>query len=568
MQESVFLGGSRSPAGTLPRGFEMKLSGYDYIVVGAGSAGCVLASRLSEDPEVNVLLLEAGSSAASVFVHMPAGIRVLYTSPKYNWQFWTEPQTRLNNRKIYIPRGRVVGGSSSINSMIAIRGNAWDYDSWAAQGLPAWSYENLRPYLRKIEDATLVTGTHDQDRGYSGPIRLSHGTQQHPISKAFIESAVSAGLPENNGFNGPSQIGAGFYELTIAEGKRSGAFRYLDLAKGRRNLTVMANSRVRRIAMEGTRARGVVIEKGGREITIRAQREVLLTSGAIGSPQLLMLSGIGPADHLQSHGIRPVLDSAGVGENLQDHLDCAIRLEASQPVTLTPYLGLIKGGLAGAQYILRGTGPATSQGVEAGAFWGPDQSSSLPEWQAHLIVALRNPPPDERIAHGFAIRVCQLRPKSRGTLRLRSADPTDTPAIDPRFLSDESDFVSMQEGVRQLCGIIDQPELSKFVKRKIDVDAFTSAESRKRWIRERAETIYHPVGTCRMGEDSDAVVDAQLRVRGIENLRVIDGSIMPTVISGNTNLPIMAMAEKAAELISGRNETGQFAPHAHKQQSA
>jgi len=545
----------------------MKLSGYDYIVVGAGSAGCVLASRLSENPNVNVLLIEAGAPSASIFVHMPAGIRVLYTSPKYNWQFWTEPQAHLNNRKIYIPRGRVVGGSSSINSMIAIRGNAWDYDSWAAQGLPSWSYENLRPYLRKIEDATLVTRERDQDRGYSGPIRLSYGTLQHPISKAFIESAVSAGLPENNGFNGPSQVGTGFYELTIAEGKRSGAFKYLDRAKGRSNLTLMTNCRVRRIAMEGTRARGVVIEKGGREITISAEREVLLTSGAIGSPQLLMLSGIGPADHLESLGIKPVLDSAGVGDNLQDHLDCAIRLEASQPVTLTPYLGLIKGGLAGAQYILRGTGPATSQGVEAGAFWGPDKNSSLPEWQAHLIVALRNPPPNERIAHGFAIRVCQLRPKSRGTLRLRSADPSDTPAIDPRFLSDESDFVSMQEGVKQLCEIIDQPGLRKFVKRKIDIDAFTSVDSRKKWIRERAETIYHPVGTCRMGEDSNAVVDGQLRVRGIDNLRVIDGSIMPTVISGNTNLPIMAMAEKAAELIAGSNETRQSGA-ATKKQSA
>lgn len=530
----------------------MKTSGYDYIIVGAGSAGCVLASRLSEDPNVQVLLVEAGASAASVFVHMPAGIRVLYTSSKYNWQFWTEPQAHLNNRKIYIPRGRVVGGSSSINSMIAIRGNPADYDSWAAQGLPSWSYENLRPYLRKIEDATLVTQERDQDRGYSGPIRLSYGTQQHPISKAFIQSAVSAGLPENNGFNGPSQMGAGFYELTIAEGKRSGAFRFLERAKGRSNLTILANSRVRRIAVEGTRARGVVIEQAGREVTIAAEREVLLTSGAIGSPQLLMLSGIGPADHLRSVGITPVLDSAGVGENLQDHLDCAIRLEASQPITLTPYLGLIKGGFAGAQYLLTGTGPATSQGVEAGAFWGPDKDSSWPEWQAHLIVALRNPPPNERIAHGFAIRVCQLRPKSRGTLRLRSANPSDAPAIDPRFLSEESDFVSMQEGVRQLCDIIDQPALAKHVKRKIDIDAFSSS-TRKSWIRERAETIYHPVGTCRMGEDSDAVVDSQLKVRGIDNLRVIDGSIMPNVISGNTNLPIMAMAEKAAELIAGND---------------
>lgn len=523
---------------------------YDFVIVGAGSAGCVLASRLSEDPKIRVLLIEAGSSASSVFVHMPAGIRVLYTSQKYNWRFWTEPQTHLNNRKIYIPRGRVVGGSSSINSMIAIRCNAWDYDSWAAQGLPSWSHEALRPYFRKIEDATLITTERDPNRGYSGPIRLSYGTQQHAISKAFIESAVSAGLPENNGFNGSSQVGAGFYELTIANGARSGAYKYLDLAKGRSNLTIMTDCRVRRLALEGSRVRGVVIEKGGREVTVSAEREVLLTAGAIGSPQLLMLSGIGPADHLRSVGIKPVIDSVGVGENLQDHPDCPLRFEASQPITLTPYLGLLKGGLAGAQYVLRGKGPATSQGVEAGAFWGPDNSSSLPDWQAHLILALRSPPSGERIAHGFAVRVCQLRPKSRGTLKLRTADPADAPAIDPRFLSEESDLDSLQKGVERMCEIVEQPSLKRHIKRKLDVEAFSGPTSLKKWIRERAETIYHPVGTCRMGEDAGAVVDSHLRVRGIDGLRVVDGSVMPTLISGNTNLPILAMAEKAAELIS------------------
>lgn len=535
----------------------MKLSGYDYIIVGAGSAGCVLASRLSEDPNVNVLLLEVGAPSASLFVHMPAGIRVLHTSPKYNWQFWTEPQAHLNNRKIYIPRGRVMGGSASINSMIAIRGNAWDYDSWAAQGLLSWSYENLRPYLRKIEDATLVTRERDQDRGYSGPIHLSYGTLQHPISKAFIESAVSAALPENNGFNGPSQVGAGFYELTIAEGKRSGAFKYLDRAKGRSNLTVMANCRVRRITMEGTRAR-----PGNREGRTRGNH--------LGRAR-------GVAD-IWSHWLTATADA--VGDRAGGSLAIAWhqarsrfrwrRRQPARPSGLrysprgisTSYVDAVsrldQGLSRGRTIHSRGTGPAMPQGVEAGAFWGPDKNSSPPEWQAHLIVALRNPPPNKRIAHGFAIRVCQLRPKSRGTLRLRSADPSDTPAIDPRFLSDDSDFVSMQEGVRQLSEIIDQPGLSKFVKRKIDIDAFTSVASRKKWMRERAETIYHPVGTCRMGEDSNAVVDGQLRVRGIDNLRVIDGSIMPTVISGNTNLPIIAMAEKAAELIAEGDVTRQF----------
>ncbi len=527
----------------------MKSRSYDYIIIGAGSAGCVLAARLSEDPRVQVLLVEAGSPASSVFVHMPAGIRVLYTGARHNWRFWTEPQPNLSNRSVYVPRGRVVGGSSSINSMIAIRGNPQDYDAWAACGLPSWGYESLRPYFRKIEDATLVTSSRDPDRGYGGPIRLSYGTLRNPVSLAFIEGARSAGLPANDGFNGASQAGAGFYELSIADGRRSGASKYLEQSKGRPNLTLLTDCRVRRLAMNGLEARGVVISKGGRETTLVAEREVILSAGAICSPQLLMLSGIGPADHLKAHGIAPILDQPSVGENLHDHLDCALRMEASQPVTLMPYLGMLKGGVAGAQYLLTGGGPATSQGIEAGAFWGPGVNSSWPEWQAHLSVAMRNPPPNEKILHGFTIRVCQLRPKSRGTLRLRSADPTAAPAIDPGFLTDESDFVSMQSAVEQMCGIIDQPALARLVKRRIDADAFSSAATRRQWIRDRAETIYHPVGTCRMGADSEAVVDAQLRVRGISKLRVVDGSIMPMVISGNTNLPILAMAEKAADLI-------------------
>lgn len=527
----------------------MKHPTYDYIVVGAGSAGCVLASRLTEDPNTKVLLIEAGPPASSVFVRMPAGIRVLYTSAKYNWRFWTEPQAHLNNRKIYIPRGRVVGGSSAINSMIAIRGNPADYDSWAAQGLPSWSYESLRPYLRKIEDARLLGNGQDKDRGYSGPIRLSYGTLQHAISRAFVESAVATGLALNNGFNGASQTGAGFYELTIADAQRSGAYKYLDLAQGRSNLTMLTDCKVRRLSLEGTRARGVVIGQGGREITIRADREVLLAAGAIGSPQLLMLSGIGPADHLNSVGIKPFHDAAGVGENLQDHLDCPICVEASEPTTLTPYLGLLKGGLAGAQYMLNGTGPATSQGVEAGAFWGPDNDSTLPEWQVHLVLALRNPPAGERVAHGFAARVCHLHPKSRGTLKLRTADPSDAPAIDPRFLSEQSDLVSMQRGVERMCEIFEQQPLKQRVKRNMDIAAFAGQAALIKWIRARAETVYHPVGTCRMGSDEGAVVDSELRVRGLDGLRVIDASVMPTVISGNTNLPVLAMAEKAADFI-------------------
>jgi choline dehydrogenase len=482
---------------------------------------------------------------------MPAGIRVLYKSSRYNWRFWTEPQENLDNRKIYIPRGRVVGGSSSINSMIAMRGGPHDYDAWAAMRMPQWSFQSLLPYFRKLENATLVSDSNDPSRGFSGPIRLSYGPRRESMT-AFIESARAAGLPENHGFNGKSQIGAGFYELTMADGRRSGSFRYLDAARGRPNLTVIPNCLVRNLVLEGKCARGVSVALRGRTEAILADREVILTAGSIGSPQLLMLSGIGPADQLRSAGIKVCHDSPEVGENLQDHLDCTIRFEAAHPTTLTPYLGLWRGAIAGMRYLMFGDGVAASHGIEAGAFWATDRKSDIPEWQAHFILALRNPPTGSHVSHGFAIRVCQLHPKSRGVVRLRSKDPRMAPIIDPRFASEYSDLVSLRNGISEMCDIVMKPPFRDHIKRPLDKEAFGDQKTLERWLRAYAETVYHPVGTCRMGADRSSVVDPEMKVRGIDGLRVVDGSVMPSLIGGNTNLPIMAMAERVADIIRGK----------------
>lgn len=476
---------------------------------------------------------------------------MLYNSAKYNWRYWSEPQEHLNNRSIYIPRGRVVGGSSSINSMVAIRGNAADYDEWAATGLEGWDSAAIQRYFRKIEDARQIDAGVNPERGHSGPIRLAYGATRHPISKSLIAAAVATGLPENNGFNGVSQIGAGFFELNIADGQRFGASRYLERASRRKNLQVMTGGMVLRLIVESGRVCGVVLRKNGREITARADGEIVLSAGAIGSPQILMLSGIGPAEHLREKGIKPVLDVPAVGENLQDHLDCTVRFEASEPTTFTPYMGLVKGALAGARYILTGGGPGASQGIEAGAFWSATSDKKIPDHQAHLILALKNPPPGETIPHGFAIRVCQLKPESRGVLRLHSSNPAASPSIDPRFLSKKADMESMCDGLERLRTIVDQPVFRKHIRRVIDQQAFSDRSAMSDWIRQFAETIYHPTGTCRMGTDNQSVVDGELRLRGVTGLRVADASIMPTIIRGNTNLTVMAIGEKAADLIRG-----------------
>lgn len=531
-----------------------KNSHFDYIIVGAGSSGCALAERLSRDNAVQVALLEAGKSDRSFLVSMPAGVRLLYEGAAYNWKFRTTPQPELASRQIYIPRGKVIGGSSSINSMIAIKGARADFEDWARATSPAWGPDNVFRVLREIENASGLPEEHRDGRGMDGPIRLSRRLIGHELSDAYIAACEQAGIARNDeGFNGESQLGAGYFDVNIADGKRHGASMFLKLAAGRPNLTVVPRQAVRRIHLERGIARGVVVQQGTSETLLQAESEVILCAGAIGSPQLLMLSGIGPSEHLRDTGIATVVDAPEVGQNLRDHLDCAIRWSTTGTATFTkyfrPYEGLVHSALSGARYLATGTGDAATQGIEAGAFWSDGQSSEA-EFQSHLVLALKWPPSGEHPKDGFALRVCQLKPRSVGEIRLTSRDPQDAPLIDPRFLSDSTDLEALADGVARSAEVLQNGEMRRYLDQAVDRDATsTDRKTLHNWVRKTAETVYHPVGTCRMGADADAVVDSMLRVRGVENLRVADASIMPTIPRGNTNLICMAIGSIAAETI-------------------
>lgn len=528
---------------------------YDYIIVGAGSSGCALAERLSRDATVRVALIEAGKSDKSLLIRMPAGVRLLYNGAAYNWKFSTTAQPELEARKIYIPRGKVIGGSSSINSMIAIKGARSDYEKWAAVSSPEWGPENMYRVLREIEDCSALPLECRNGRGQDGPIKLSRRLTGHTLSEAYIEACEQAGIGQNDeGFNGENQAGAGYFDVNIAYGKRHGASMFLKKANGRSNLTVLSGLPVRRVHLENGAACGVVVKKGSDEVLLRADSEVILSAGSIGTPQLLMLSGIGPSTHLRETGITPIIDAPEVGQNLRDHLDCSIRWATQGVDTYTkyfrPYEGLCHSALAGAQYLLKGTGSAATQGIEAGAFWGTDRPDQA-EFQTHLVLALKWPPKGEQHPkNGFALRVCQLKPQSVGEIRLASADPNDAPFIDPRFLSHSKDLDMLADGVTRMVDVVESGAMRTYLDKAIDKDALsTDPEVVRRWIRKTAETVYHPVGTCRMGNDDSSVVDSALRVRGVENLRVVDASIMPTILSGNTNLSCMAIGLIAGETI-------------------
>jgi choline dehydrogenase len=515
---------------------------FDYIIIGAGSAGCVLANRLTENPNHRVLLLEAGGRDWHPFIHMPAGLAKLIGLEHLNWSYETEPEPELNGRRMYWPRGKVLGGSSSINAMCYCRGHRKDYDSWAQAGAEGWDFDQVLPYFIKAEDHENGAS---EFHGAGGPLSVQNLRHTNPLSQLFIDAALQAGHPRTDDFNGPRQRGFDFYQVTQRDGKRcSTAVAYLRPALNRSNLTVQTHAHAEKIIMDGNRASGVSYRHKGKTRTATAGR-VILSGGAINSPQLLMLSGLGPADHLRSHDIDVHVDLPGVGENLQDHLDICTLVHCKKPVTYDQLNGLV----VGIQYLFGRKGPGSSNIAEAGGFIvSRHATDDRPDIQMHFVPAFlddhgRNILP----GHGMTIHACALRPESRGRLSLKSKDPLSAPAMQPNYLSKDYDRRMMLECVRLSREIFAQDAFRPFTGNEVFPGRNAqSEESVMEFIRNKAESIYHPIGTCRAGKDEQAVVDPELNVRGVDGLSVVDASIMPALVSGNTNAPAIMIAEKFA----------------------
>jgi choline dehydrogenase len=525
---------------------------FDYIIIGAGSAGLVLANRLSANPYVSVCIIEAGKTDKNPLIHIPLGLAAIVRFKSLDWGYETTPQKELDNRRLYWPRGKGLGGSSSINAMCYIRGASENYDEWQRLGAQGWDWKSVLPYFIQCENNQRGESAF---HGNSGPLSVSDNPDPNLLSRVFVEAGTQLQLPHNIDFNGAEQFGVGLYQTTTKNGRRaSTSVAYLRPVKERKNLIRITGALARRIVFDAKRASGVEIQTGLTRETLIAEREVLLCGGAINSPQALMLSGIGPASHLADHGISVIADAPGVGSNLQDHLDIIIQTQGSTDDSygFAPK-AVLKAALQMPRYLRSGRGSLASTLAEAGGFVRSTHAGSLPDIQWHFIPArIENHGKTTVFGYGYSLHACNLYPESRGTIRLASASPKDKPLIDPNYLATERDMDRMLEALNWSRRILGAPAFANY--RKAELEPGNSASSRDdliAFIRNKAESVYHPVGTCKMGAAADdmAVVTPDLKVKGVQSLRVVDASVMPRLVGGNTNAPTIMIAEKAAEMI-------------------
>lgn len=529
---------------------------FDYVIVGGGSAGCVLANRLSARPEVRVALVEAGPAKPSKWVSIPAGLIGTVPTKKLNWAFETVPQDGFYGRRGYQPRGKVLGGSSAINAMCYIRGHASDYDDWATAGCNGWSYSEVLPYFQRAEGCQ-VEGLDPRYHGFEGPLKVSRLRSPSDFNRLVLEAAAQCGHLPNEDFNAAVQDGVGFYHVTQEKGVRSDAARaYVDPVRGRPNLQIFGDAHAMHVRLESRRAVGVQLMMGGQEQSLTARAEVILSAGSFGSPQLLLLSGIGPGAALQALGIDCVADRAQVGANLQDHPDAILtrRLQDERLFGLS-FRAMKNMARAWGEYKRGATGLLTTNYAESGGFFRTQPGLDRPDAQWHFVMGMVHDHGRQRhLGHGFSLHACVLRPKSRGNVTLASKDPLAAPLINPAFLTHPDDVATLTRAYRSTAALLKAPALAPYAHTPLfpEPDA-TDDAGIERFLRANSDTIYHPVGTCRMGSDPDAVVDPMLRVRGVQGLRVVDASVMPTLIGGNTNAPTIMIAERAADLIASQS---------------